>query len=125
MRHIKLKEMKRTTTYKHIIWPYAQPRPKGLGQKAKTGFFSESYAVYQIKGNDAYNTLQANILQGWDQNVKFPNLAKNLFFFQEVVMLHIKFKEMKHMTTCKQIFKSYAHPRPLGLGQKIKTVFFL
>ena len=41
------------------------------------------------------------------------------FFFQNMVMLHIKLKGMKTSTTCKQYFS-------LGLGQKAKgqTIFF-
>ena len=41
---------------------------------------------------------------GWSQKV----------FFLKVVMLHIKLTEMKHRTTCKQIFCPYTHSRSLG-----------
>ena len=56
--HIKFKEMKRTATFKQIFYY----QPLGLDKKVKI-FFSESgHFAYEIKGNERYNNMQANIL---------------------------------------------------------------
>ena len=52
------------------------------------------------------------------------SLVENLLF-QNMVILHIKLKGMKCGTTYKQKIQPYSHPRPLGWGQKVKTVLFL
>ena len=38
-------------------------------------------------------------------------------------MLHIKLMGVERRATCKHILCPYTHPRPLGLGQKVKTFF--
>ena len=44
--------------------------------------------------------------------------------FQNMVMLHIKLEGMKNAVTCKHMFYPYKHPRPLGWGQKVTSIFF-
>ena len=44
-------------------------------------------------------------------------------FFPKVVVSHIKLQEMEHGTPCTHIFCPYSHPRPLGLGQRVKLFF--
>ena len=41
-----------------------------------------------------------------------------IIFFQNMVMLHIIIKGMTNAATCKHIFCSYTHSRPLGWGQR-------
>ena len=91
----------------------------GDGTEAKIKY---DHVACQNKGNDACNNVVAIILPvdtpstwGWGQNC--------FFFFLKVVMLHIKLKRVEHRTPCKHIFCPYAHPRLLGLGQKVKTFF--
>ena len=37
--------------------------------------------------------------------------------------MHIQFEGMEHRAPCKHIFCPNIHPRSLGLGQKVKTLF--
>ena len=45
--------------------------------------------------------------------------------FQNMVMLHIKFKLTMLAATWKQIFCQQTHPRPRGWGQKVNLFIFL
>ena len=61
--HIKFKKMKGITTCKQIFCPYTHHRPVGGGKKRSKFSFSESgHFAYEIKGNEMYNNMQANIL---------------------------------------------------------------
>ena len=51
--HIELKGMEHIAPCKHILSPYINPLPLGLGQKVKTFFTESSHVAYQIKGNGA------------------------------------------------------------------------
>ena len=54
-----------------------------------------------------------------------PRVESIVFFFLKAVMLHIKLKGMGHKASHKHTFCPYRHPRPLVLGQNVKTFFFL
>ena len=56
--------------------------------------------------------MQYHSSRPWD-GVKFP-------LFQNMTMLYIKLKGMTNAVTCKQIFCSFTHPRPLRRGQRSK-----
>ena len=60
MLHIELKGIEQRAPCKHIFCPYTHPLPLGWGQKVKQ--FKKSHVAYQIKGNGAESTMQANVL---------------------------------------------------------------
>ena len=67
----------------------------------KTIFSEYGHVAYQIKGNEAYNNMLANILPL--HTPLTPGMGSKGYFFSflKVVMLHIKLKGMKHtILTC-------------------------
>ena len=79
----------------------------------KIHFSEYGHVAYPIKANEACTNMLVNICPnthsrplGLGQTVKYFAVIK-------VVMLHINLMGMKHRTSCKQIFCSFAHPRPL------------
>ena len=63
MLHIKLKLTTLAATWKQIFCTQTHPRPRGVGSKGQTIYFSESSRVaYQIKADDAGSNMVANIL---------------------------------------------------------------
>ena len=94
----------------------------GVGLKGKNSlFFSESgHAAYRIKGNDACNNMQAKYLHLYTHSTPgIGSKGENIFLLQNMVMLHIKLKGMKHVTKCKQIFCPYTISRSKG-----QNIFF-
>ena len=93
----------------------------------KSTFSEYDHVAYQIKGNEAYNNMLANILLLHLVSIYniFLGGVKRLicFFFLEVVMLHIKLIRMKHKTPCMQLFSLFTHPRPLYGIKKSKDFF--
>ena len=85
------------------LYPFGQnwPASRGIAYAYVKLTFSEYNRVaYQLKGNEAYNNMLANILPSHT-----PFSGKRIFFsFLKVVILYIKLMRMKHKTQCKQIF---------------------
>ena len=79
--------------------------------------------AYQIKGNEAYNKNQANILPlhtlDSSGGVKRSNNASLL----KDVMLHIKLTAMKHRTPCKQFLTLLRTLDPWGGINRSKHLF--
>ena len=85
----------------------------GGGRRQSSTFLEYGHAL-QIKRNDAYDNMGANILQ--DRHTLDPRdeiKGRNIFSLK-VVMLHIKLKEMECRVPCKQIFCPYTHINPWG-----------
>ena len=78
--------------------------------------------AYQIKGNEAHNSMLENILHLLLYTPLTPGVgSKDHFFsFLKVVTLHIKLTGMKHRTPCKQIFCPFIYPPPLDGFEKSK-----
>ena len=66
-----------------------------------------SHVAYQIKGNDTYSNMIANILPG-------IGVKRSKHFFLKVVMLHIKLEGREHRAPCNQIVCPFTQPRPLA-----------
>ena len=79
----------------------------------------QTHVAYQIKGNEAYNNMLANILPLHTPWVG-SKCQNNVFL--KVVMLHTKLTGMKHRTQCKQIICPFTHPRP-WMRSKQETFF--
>ena len=66
--------------------------------EAKIKLWEYGHVAYQIKGNDTYSNMVANILPdpwGWSK-------GQNIFFLK--VTLHIELKGMEHRAPWNQIF---------------------
>ena len=72
---------------------------------------------HQIKGNDTYSNLVANIVPA--DTPSTSGVGGGQTFSLNVVKLHITLKGMKRRAPCKQIFCHYIHPRPLGSGEMV------
>ena len=84
-----------------MFCPYT-PLTPGVGSKGHIFFFSESsHVACKIKGNEAENTLQANILPFCTLTTPDGVKRSKQFFFLKKVMLHIKLKVKKCRTLCK------------------------
>ena len=129
MLQIKLKGMKRTTTYKQIRCSYIDPRSLRWGQKVKTFFvFTENgHVAYQIKGNFTSNNMKKN---NNSLSLNIPSKARvrsncHNRLFLKMGMLHIKLKGMVRTTIYMQTFCPYSQTRLLGWNQKGKNIFFV
>ena len=96
-----LKGMKRTKIYRQLYCPYPHNRPR-VGVKRPKQFFSENgHVVYQIKGNNTYNNMQAIILSLHTPSTLSGGVKgrNSFFFFLKMVMLQINLKGMKRTIT--------------------------
>ena len=92
--------------------------------RGQTSTFSEyGHVAYQIKGNDACSNMVANSVPVHIFSIpEVGSKVKTLFL--RVAVIHIKLKGMKHIAPCKHILCPYTNPQPLGGGgQKVKTCF--
>ena len=96
--------------------PVADPlgglRGRGRGQNET--FLEYGHIAYQIKWNNAYSNMVANILPT-DTPLTLGSGLKSQTFFLKEVMSHIKFKVMECRAQGNQ-----THPQPLGWDQKVK-----
>ena len=91
----------------------------------KSTFPEYGHVAYQIKWNEMYNSIQANISPLCAPSTPGVGSKDQNIFFLKMVMLHIKLKRMTCTTTCKQYFCPYTHSQPLVWGQNsffLKTV---
>ena len=94
------------------------------GIKRSTYFlFLQKNVAHQIKGNFTSNNMQPHILSLNTPSIPGVRSNGHDCLFQKIVMLHIKLKGMARTTTCDQPFCPYTQTRPLGWGQKVKTLF--
>ena len=84
-------------------------------------FFFLEYG-HQIKGNDTYIKLLANVVPRRHTVDRRCRWGSNIFSLNEVI-LHIKLMGMKRRAPCKQIVCHYIHSRSLGCCEKVKTFF--
>ena len=98
--------------------------PKWLAAGYKKKALSEyGHVAYQIKENETYNNMLANILHLHTPLTPGVGSKDHFFSFLKVVMLHMKLTGMKHRTPCKQIVCPFTHPSPLD-GVKRSNFFF-
>ena len=95
-------------------WPAAGYKKKALSEYG--------HVAYQIKENETYNNMLANILH-LHKPSNHGGVKRSFFSFLKVVMLHMKLTGMKHRTPCKQIVCPFTHPPPLD-GVKRPKFFF-
>ena len=93
-------------------------------QDQNFNFFVIWSVAYQIKGNDAYSNMVANILPAYTPSTPVVGSKGQYIFFWKIVMLHIKLKGMECREPCKQIFTTYNTLYPWDGGQRVKTFFF-
>ena len=89
----------------------------------KSTFFSEYFHVaYQIKGNEAYYNMLANIYPLYTHTID-PWGGVKRSFFSESSHVHIKLMGMKHRTPCKQMLCPFTHPLSLDWVKRSKQFF--
>ena len=80
----------------------------------KSTFFSEyGHVAYQIKGNEAYINMLANILSLHTPLTTGVVSEGQFISFPKVVVLHIRLMGIKQITQCMQIFCPFMPPRSL------------
>ena len=94
-----------------MFWGQKWPCRRGHIGHIKSTFSEYDNVANQIKGNEAYNNMLANILPLHIPLTLGVGSKGHSFSFLKVVMLHIKLRGMKHRTSCKQIFCHFTHPR--------------
>ena len=90
------------------------------------GDFSEyCHVAYQIKGNEAYNNMLANILPLYTHYDPLVGVKRSFLFISESNHVHIKLMGMKHRKPRKQnILSIYTHLIHVW-GQNVKSIAFL
>ena len=92
---------------------------QGFGEEAKNSTFSEyGHVAYQIKGNNAYSNMVANILPTGIPLIPGVGTIGKHIFILKIASLPIKLKGTERIAPTKRMFCSYTHHWSLGLGQK-------
>ena len=78
---------------------------RGWGRGQNSSFLEYVHVAYQIKENDACSNMEKNIMPAdtFPLTLGLGSKGQNSTSFQNMVMLHIKLKDMTHAATWLQI----------------------